>query len=155
MTFIVMFFLLLLLFFHLDDQSVNDCPDCFRLNTEEVNTSIVIHDQVKKIIWDSETKPLTFGSTDDQAKLGTHRHTHHLVVVTGQDCSGCWVITCKSNIYRFIFLYTNYTFKKKRKKRQYPSESCEKAASWESMSSGGRSIFIDSVVRSAKRFSHE
>lgn len=34
----------------------------------------------------------TFGSADDQAKLCTHRHTHHFLVVTCQNCPRCWVV---------------------------------------------------------------
>lgn len=38
---------------------------------------------------------LTFCSTDYNPQLSTHWHTHHLIVMTGQNRTGSWVITCK------------------------------------------------------------
>lgn len=39
---------------------------------------------------------LTFGSTDDQAKFCTHRHTHDFLVVARQNGSRCWVVALKA-----------------------------------------------------------
>lgn len=39
---------------------------------------------------------LTFGAADHQPQLGTHRHTHHLVVVSSQHRSGSGVVACRS-----------------------------------------------------------
>lgn len=41
----------------------------------------------------SKKTTLTFGSTDNQPQLRTHRHTHHLVVVSCQHCSGSRIVT--------------------------------------------------------------
>lgn len=43
-------------------------------------------------------RTLTFGSADDQAELRTHRHTHHFLVVSCQNCPWCRVVGWEKQI---------------------------------------------------------